>query len=321
MMDNRLANRIRLWLKGYFRRLNTGERPYRPVPHDVIINKQEKETPVYVNIILFVMTFITAAFAPSFIEISESNITMGQATDFFVNGVPYAVTLITILLFHEFGHYFASRKFGVKATLPFFIPFPSIAGTMGAIIKTKSPIPDRRALFYIGAMGPLPGFIVCLLAVVLGIYFSDIKPIPVRGEEIILGDSIFLILIKRIIHGNIMPGQMIKYSMYAKAGWFGLLITSLNLMPIGQLDGSHILYSLVGKKQVYFGWMAVAAIAMLSFFWPGWILWLGLTFIVLMVAHHDVPDGEALSSAEKAVGWLCMLILVLTFVPVPVKVI
>jgi len=303
--------------KGHIKRLNTGLR-------DDTLREQElrplypAKSPVskfpWVNIILFIITFITTTLAG------------GQSGNgfisYFISGLPYSLTLLAILLTHEFGHFFAAKKFGVDATYPYFIPFPSIIGTMGAVIKTRSPIPDRRALLYIGAMGPLPGFIVSLVAVIVGIYFSEIKPLPPAGGEIpipIFGDSILFALIVKIIHGTLPQGQDIFLSPYAWAGWIGFLITSLNLMPLGQLDGGHILYSLTGRKQLYFGWTAFTGLVVLSFFWYGWILWIIMALSFLMIAHPPIEKTCELSIAEKIMGWGCMVIFLITFIPVPVK--
>jgi membrane-associated protease RseP (regulator of RpoE activity) len=310
---------IQQWVKNYFTRLNTGSRPqFRPPeffsePRPAYQVKDR----IAVNIILFVITLLTTTFAGA----TGGDTIAAQ----FISGLPYSVTLIIILLSHEFGHYGAARKFGVKATLPYFIPFPPITipsiGTMGAVIKTRSPIPNRRALFYIGATGPLLGFIVSLAAVIVGIYFSEIKSLPAAVGDLgmpVFGDSILFALIVKVIHGTIPPGHDIYLSPYAWAGWIGFLITSINLMPIGQLDGSHILYALIGRKQVHIGWLCLGALVVLSFIWQGWIVWIVFTLMLLMVAHPEVPEGEPLTAAEQAVGWLCMVILVITFVPVPV---
>ncbi|MFC1670911.1 site-2 protease family protein, partial [Spirochaetota bacterium] len=237
------------------------------------------------------------------------------------SGLPYSITLLTILLFHEFGHYFAAKHFGVRATLPYFIPIPvPPIGTMGAVIKTRSKIPHRKALFYIGTMGPIPGFIISLAAVIIGIYLSEVGPLPKGDGTIpIFGDSLLFTFFVKVFHGNIPPGHDIFLSPYAWAGWVGFLITSLNLIPIGQLDGGHILYSLIGEKQKYVGWASVLGLVILSFMFQGWILWIVITFALLMVGHPQIEEGPELTISEKIIGWSCMLILLLTFVPVPVK--
>lgn len=308
---------IGAWLKEYWSRLNTGvHQPARFGEGTIELRRETKNRPL-VNLVLFITTFLTMTFAGA---LEEKTI-----IDVFLTGIPFSLTLICILLCHEFGHYFAARKFGANPTLPFFIPlplsFPS-PGTMGAVIKTRNPIPSRRALLYVGAMGPLPGFIVSLVAAIIGIYLSDVKPLPAAGGDVmvpIMGDSMLFRLLIQIIHGAVPAGHDLYLSSYAWAAWFGLFITSLNLMPIGQLDGSHILYSLIGRRQRLFGWVSLAGLVGMSIVWWGWIVWIVLTLFLLMVAHPEVPERERLTTAEKAIGWLCMIILVLTFVPVPLR--
>ncbi|OHD72052.1 MAG: hypothetical protein A2W19_03675 [Spirochaetes bacterium RBG_16_49_21] len=294
----------------YLVRLNTGLRAPARIPDTMHGADESRESPV-VNALLFIATFVSTTIVGA--------TAAGSFAGVLISGLPYSITLMTILLAHEFGHFFAARAFRVRSTLPYFIPFPSLVGTMGAVIKTKSAIPHRRALFYIGVMGPLPGFILSLAAVIAGIYLSEIKPLPTVGEGgFILGDSFLVAIIIKLIHGTIPAGFDIFLSPYAKAGWFGFLITSLNLMPIGQLDGSHILYALIGRNQLFFGWISFAGLIVLSFIWPGWIVWIIMTLILLMVGHPDIPEGTELSGVEKTIGWICMIIFVLTFVPVPI---
>jgi membrane-associated protease RseP (regulator of RpoE activity) len=306
------------WWRSYLHRLNTGSRPAgSPVaraPDGFIELQREAKNRPWINLLLFVVTFFTTTFAGA----SDGK----TLADIMLSGLPYSLTLMTILLCHEFGHYFAARRFGVRATLPYFIPFPSIIGTMGAVIKTRSPIPHRRALLYIGAFGPIPGFIVSLAAAIIGIYLSEVRPLPAPTGDMLMpiyGDSMLFALLVKLMHGSIPAGHDIFLSPYAWAGWIGLLITSLNLMPIGQLDGSHILYALIGNKQRMAGWGFFGGLIVMAIIWQGWIVWIGLTLLVLMVAHPEVPESGKLSGAEKVIGWLCMAILVLTFVPVPVK--
>jgi membrane-associated protease RseP (regulator of RpoE activity) len=299
------------FLKQYFIRLNTGMRSPAREANVISEAAPKKENPA-VNVFLFIATFISTTFV--------GGTSVDSIVDFFISGLPYSITLMMILLTHEFGHFFAARRFGVKSTLPYFIPFPSLIGTMGAIIKTKSPIPHRRALFYIGVMGPLPGFIISLVAFTIGIALSEIKPLPTgaEGGGFILGDSLLVSFVVKLIHGTIPAGKDVFLSQYAKAGWFGFLITNLNLMPIGQLDGSHVVYSLIGKKQLFVGWGALAGLVILSFMWPGWTVWIVMTLLILMVAHPEVQEGVKLTVPERIIGWLCLAIFILTFVPVPI---
>jgi membrane-associated protease RseP (regulator of RpoE activity) len=169
-------------------------------------------------------------------------------------------------------------------------------------------------------MGPLPGFITSLAAMIYGIAISHIQKLPAStGDLIIFGDSLLLKLLTFIFHGSIPEGYDIVLSPYAAAGWVGFLITGMNLLPMGQLDGGHILYALIGRKQRLAAWAALAILAGFSFLFPGWIIWIILTLTVLMVAHPPVPRGPELTAGEKFLGWSCMGILLLTFIPVPVR--
>ncbi len=309
---------LKRFFKSYFFRLNNGM-SYRAslymadqsyaAQRFVSVEKERR----FINLLLFIVTFSTTTMAGA---TSDNSI-----PDALLSGLPYSVTLMLILTVHEFGHYFASKRFGVAATLPYFIPFPSIVGTLGAVIKTKSPIPDRRALFYIGIMGPIPGFVVSLAAVTAGVMMSQVLPLPpADGTMPIFGDSILFASIVHIFHGTIPAGYDIALHPLAWAGWIGFFITSLNLMPIGQLDGGHVLYALIGRKQVYAGWLSLAVLVFLSFVWPGWCVWIIAAFFILMVAHPYIPATSELSLKEKAAGWFCMLILLLTFIPLPVQI-
>ena len=306
-------NKFKNIIVSYIRKLNSGMRVRKNLVN-IPENIPEKKDKHVINIILFLLTVIST----SFIGGRSGN----TFIEHIISGLPYSITLLTILLFHEFGHYFAAKRFGVKATLPYFIPMPiPPIGTMGAIIKTRSKIPDRKALFYIGTMGPLPGFIISLAAVIIGIYLSEINPLPkADGTILIFGDSLLFTALVKIIHGSIPQGYDIFLSQYAFAGWVGFLITGLNLMPIGQLDGSHILYALIGKKQLIAGWLSVFLLFILSFIFYGWFLWIIITFLLLMVGHPHVEKGPNLTLREKILGWSCMVIFILIFVPVPIKI-
>ena len=309
---------LRRFFRLYFYKLNNGASAgHRVISAEEFAEENRfravKKERWIINLALFIITLCTTTLAGA--VYNENMI------DSILSGLPYSLTLMTILGVHEFGHYFAARRFGVKATLPYFIPFPSIVGTMGAVIKTKSPIPHRRALFYIGVMGPIPGFVASLAAVIIGIMLSEIQPLPpAEGITPVFGDSILFGFIVHLFHGEIPAGFDIALHPFAWAGWIGFLVTSLNLIPIGQLDGGHILYSLVGRKQVYIGWISLAGLVILTFIWPGWGVWVVLTLFMLMVAHPKIPQTEELSLKEKAAGWFCMVIFILTFIPVPVTI-
>lgn len=266
-----------------------------------------------VVIILFVTTFLTTSIAGS---------TGGDSIfAMIVSGLPFSISLIGILLAHEMGHYWAARHFNVITTPPYFIPFPSLVGTMGAVIRIKSPIPDKRALLYIGAMGPIAGFIVSILVVIIGMFHSTVEPLPLITDDVIIpifGDSLLFYVITKAVHGSIPQGYEVYLSPLAWAGWIGFLVTSLNLMPIGQLDGSHIVYALYGEKQKRVGWLFFVLLCFLSLAWFGWVIWIILALTILMIGHPHIPDGPPLTSHEKIIGYACIIIFIATFIPLPV---
>jgi Zn-dependent protease len=305
-------------LRGYIAVLNAD--PSVPVvpPKETEIPRVRKDTPRWVHLALFLATFITTTLAGAG---DRSGIIA-----MLVSGLPFSLTLMAILLTHEMGHYLAARRFGLRATLPYFIPLPhwiSPIGTLGAVIRIKSPLRERRALLYVGAAGPLAGFIVSLAAVVAGISFSEILPLPVGppgSYTFIFGDSLLFRFITLLTHGPVPPGHDIFLSPCAWAGWIGFLVTSLNLMPLGQLDGGHILHALIGRKQVCFGWAAFITLLILSVSWPGWGVWILMVLLFLRVGHPVLGDMTPLGIKERVIGWSCMMILLLTFVPAPVDI-
>ncbi len=317
-MNLPLKNKI----KNHFYRLNNGIPVGTPIHSDETNEKIPVSIPnrYWLHLLLFILTFAATTFAGA--HSGDSWLTLLSS------GLSYSITLLTIITFHEFGHYFAARHFGVTATLPFYIPFLTWPGTwigfgtLGAVIKTRSPITNRRALLYIGAMGPLAGFAISIAALYIGLLYSDIAIIPPVSQNIpvrIYGDSLLLKAVVYLIHGPIPEGYDVFLSPVAWAGWIGFLLTSLNLMPLGQLDGGHILYALIGRKQRFAGWTALVILSALSFLFHGWVLWIILTLTFLMVAHPPVPEGDPLTTNEKIMGWFCMIILFLTFIPVPVS--
>lgn len=305
----RLIKKLKTGLKAYIALLNMNPEASRII-NGRLSRTYDKDSKLWIHILLFFMTIITTTLSGQYL--------LGR----FKSGMIFSIIIMSILLAHEMGHYIAARHFGVKATLPYFIPFPSIIGTMGAVIRIKSPIRNKRALLFIGALGPILGFVLSLLAIIVGLYYSEIRSFPAKtteGLSISFGDSILLFLITKLIHGQIPAGQGIPLSPYIWAGWIGFLVTSLNLMPMGQLDGGHIVYALIGRKQLYIGWITLIVLVILSFVWFGWILWILITLLFIMIGHPPIEDDDSLSFQENLIGWFCVIIFVLTFIPVPVK--
>jgi membrane-associated protease RseP (regulator of RpoE activity) len=237
-------------------------------------------------------------------------------------GIPFAFSLMIILLSHEFSHYFASKNHGVKATLPYFIPAPTIIGTFGAFIKMKSPIITRKALIDIGASGPIAGFIFSVIATVIGLNMSQIVSVTKTTGGLNLGDSLLFSFLSRLILGIVPAGYDVLLHPVAFAGWIGLFVTSMNLIPVGQLDGGHIVYALLGEKQTRLSFLLVVFMLVLGFLlWEGWFVW-AVLLLVLGLRHPPVIYWEVpLDRKRKFIGWVSLVIFILTFIPMPFKMI
>jgi len=228
-----------------------------------------------------------------------------------------------ILLSHELGHYFVSKRYGVEVTLPFFIPFPlSPFGTLGAVIKMKGFMPDRKALFDIGIAGPLVGLIFTIPVIIIGLKLSEITVISeIEGPITLLGSSILFSFIEKIILGNLLEGQDIILHPIAYAGWVGLFVTALNLLPVGQLDGGHIIYSLFGKNSKIAYYITLGVLGIICIFInPAWILLLVL--LLIFGFHHPPPldDYTPLDKRRKIFGICALIFCVLSFTPVPFQI-
>lgn len=304
-----------------------------------------KKKSVLVHITLFVITFFTTI-------IAGMEWTTGKMGPYEVNemmrGLPYALSILFVLTVHEFGHYFAALYHKVKATLPYFIPFPPIPGffnfgTMGAVIKTKSVIPNNRAMFDIGVAGPIAGFIASTALLVYG--FSNLPPVDYilqihpdyfsaeYGKDSVhleFGTTLLIEIVKYLFANPdsfIPPMSEIYHYPYLCVGWFGLFITAMNLIPVGQLDGGHIIYSMFGGKIHE----AIASISMLllafigvsgfigtlgielGFGWSGWLFWAFILYFVIKVKHPPVPFFEKLSTGRMIIGFFAILIFILSF--------
>ena len=233
-------------------------------------------------------------------------------------GVPFAGTLLGILVTHEFGHYLLSRIHRVPASLPLFIPGPPhFIGTFGAIIRMRGPILGRKALFDIGVAGPLAGFIVALVALVIGLQLSKVVETE-NTYGLHLGEPLLLQFVAWMVKGSVPVGSDIVLHPVAFAAWFGLFVTSLNLIPIGQLDGGHVAYALWGGRQRTVALAFLPVLMVLGFVgWPGWFLWAGMAG-VLGLAHPPVLDPETVLGKTRVwIGWATLAIFVLTFAPIP----
>jgi len=235
-----------------------------------------------------------------------------------LQGLWFSLPLMTILLAHEMGHYIACRHYGIDATLPFFLPAPTPIGTLGAFIRIQSPIYTKRALFDVGIAGPLAGFAMLLPALVLGIAWSKIVPGVAESGDLVFGVP----LLERLLESFLLPGvgsANIYLHPVGRAAWVGILATALNLLPIGQLDGGHILYSFVGEKMRWLSRIFVALLVPMGFYFAySWLVWAALLFFFGM-RHPVIYDPNPIGRTRTWLGVAALLILILSFTLSPVR--
>ena len=243
-------------------------------------------------------------------------------------GLRFSLAVLGILLVHELGHYLTCRRYGLPATLPYFLPAPFGIGTVGAFIKIQAPIRSKRELFDVGASGPFAGFLALLPF--LFIWLARSRPVPLADAVIpagaggaatilIPGHSLAFDFVARLFHGPLPEGTVLDLHPFALAAWFGLLATAINLLPLGQLDGGHILSAATGRLQRRVALPLWGALALASLIWPGWIFW---TAIVLLMGLRHPPvrdEAEPLDRGRRALAVLALLLFVLCFMPVPIR--
>jgi len=237
-------------------------------------------------------------------------------------GLPYSVTLLLILVAHELGHYIACRYYRVDATLPFFIPAPTLIGTLGAFIRIRSRIPSRAALFDIGVAGPIAGFAVAVPALMLGMSLSRVAPALAQASDLQLGYPLIFYLLAPLKAGGsswwgvVRPGAIYLHPI-AVAAWVGMFATALNLLPGGQLDGGHIVYSLWPRAHKWITRLLVITLLLMSpFLWPGWLLWSGM-LLAFGGRHPYVPSSAPFGAIRRGLALFALLMLMLTFTPTP----
>jgi membrane-associated protease RseP (regulator of RpoE activity) len=242
------------------------------------------------------------------------------ASTWFVGGPVYSFAVILILFGHEMGHYVMSRRYGIRATLPFFLPFPLPPfGTLGAVIRMESTVSSRKVLFDTGVAGPFISFILSIPAIVIGLKLSRVVPIShIKEGALRLADPLLFSFIQRLVLGEVSENYEILLHPVGFAGWVGLFVTSLNLLPIGQLDGGHIAYGLFGRRSRVIFLIAIAVMAFITVFYnPGWFLLLIL--IILFGFRHPPPmdDQTPLDWKRKLLGGFVFLAFFLSFTPAP----
>lgn len=296
------------------------------------------------HVLLFLLTFFTTTLA----GVTWAGRDFSELSNFGF-GLPYSISILAILAAHEFGHFFAARYHGVDTTLPYFIPIPHFLlnpfGTMGAVIRIRSPLTRNKVLFDVGIAGPIAGLLVTALVLLYGIatlppkeFIYSIHPeyqllnaIPPTGFT--FGTSFFFWVLGQIHFpwGFFPPMNEIYHYPYLCASWFGLFITAINLMPVGQLDGGHILYALVGPKRqtlvarIFFGALMTIGLLGLApifderirFGTTGWLVWALMMLFLIKLRHPEIADLERIDEKRRMLGWATLFLLALIFPPIP----
>jgi membrane-associated protease RseP (regulator of RpoE activity) len=242
-----------------------------------------------------------------------------------LHGFWYSGTILAILGLHELGHYYACRYYGVDASLPYFLPAPILTGTLGAFIRIREPIRTKRVLFDIGVAGPLAGFAVAVPALFVGLWLSTLAPLPPDFSGLALGEPLLFKAAAWAVWGAEPEGYSINLHPMAFAAWFGLLATALNLFPIGQLDGGHIAYAVLGRRSTLVTYGAIGSALVLTYFSSSWFVWTALVVAMLFLfgPRHPrtIDEHVPLDRARLAVAILALLIFIVCFTPAPIEVI
>lgn len=306
-----------------------------PPPEAVVWMAPVRRQKYSLHILLLVVTFLTTLMVGTRLEANFLQglpvLSLGQDTlplfpiGFILRhpsrillGVPFSLTLMTILLAHEMGHYLYCVRYGVYATLPYFIPAPTLIGTMGAFIRIKSPIRSRTALFDIGIAGPIAGFIVAFFVLVFSLMLSKPAHAGAGQGDIELGFPLVFHFAHWLIIGKGLPGMSLEHTLLhptAIAAWVGMFATALNLLPGGQLDGGHIIYALMPKAHKHISIMTVGALLPMGYFlWPGWYLW-AILLTVTGMRHPPVTPWPEIPTGRWLLGVVALLMLIATITP------
>ena len=279
--------------------------------------------------LLFALTVVTTTYVGSWhyeaflLDFTIRPLSLSQ-TQLLLGGVWYSATILGILGCHELGHYYACRYYDVDATRPFFIPAPvPLTGTLGAFIRIREPIPTKRMLFDIGIAGPIAGFLIALPTLFVGVALSHMVRLPEEFSGYELGEPLLFKLASHLIWGAVPDGYSLNLHPMAFGAWFGLLATALNLFPIGQLDGGHISYAVLGRRSSHVTLISVAALMGLSYFFPSWGVWTVMTIVMLFAfgRHHPrVFDEDApLDRTRLILALVALAMFVLCFTPAPIE--
>ncbi len=286
---------------------------------------------LWLHVLLFALTLMTTSMVgsrmqfnfahnlPAFTIERDMNVFLDWWRDpsVLLGGLPFSLTLLTILLAHEFGHYVACIYYGVDASLPYFLPAPTFTGTLGAFIRIRSSIYSKNILFDIGIAGPIAGFIFLLPALSAGLALSKILPGIAHQGSVVFGTPPLLWILERVIFPGVGSADIYLHPV-ARAAWIGVFATALNLLPVGQLDGGHILYALLGEKHRLISRLFILGLVPLGArYWSGWLVWAALLFIFAR-KHPAIYDLTEINMARRKLGVLALAIFVLCFMLAPI---
>jgi len=292
-----------------------------PPPPPVVYRATRPPLPPSVNLACFLITIATTLIAGTLLTIGDLTtptvLDVIRTPSLWLIGLPYSLSLILILGSHEMGHYIACRRYGIEATLPFFIPGPTLIGTFGAVIRIRSPFTNRRALFDVGVAGPLAGFIVALPVLAFGLSHSTVLHSRPRQDEIGLPSCLLLDLAIGHFFKDLGAGDIVELHPVVVAAWVGLLATFLNLLPVGQLDGGHMLYALSRRYHRPVSLAAIGGLVACGLWFGGFHLILfGVLWAAIGPRHPPVVDEtEALGWGRVLVALVALAIFVLCFIP------
>lgn len=287
---------------------------------------------VWVHILLFVLTVVTTTMVGALhyfgfnLGFNSDAVVLPNFSDpaLYPYGLWYSATILAILGCHEMGHYLACRYYRVNASLPFFLPAPlPLTGTLGAFIRIRERIPSKVALFDIGIAGPIAGFLIAVPTLFMGLAMSKIERIPEDFAGVELGEPLLFRAAAWLVWGDMPDGMSLHMHPMAFASWFGLLATALNLFPIGQLDGGHVAYAVLGRRSTLITLAMVCVAVGLTFVSSSWIVWTILLLIMLVaIGPHHPPtlnDDVRLDQGRLLLAFAALIMLIVCFTPAPIE--
>jgi membrane-associated protease RseP (regulator of RpoE activity) len=294
---------------------------------EILFEEAPQQRFPWVNVALFGLTclttmvmgcFLMASFTNTFTDFSAFFQEILRSPSVLANGIPFSLAIMSILLAHEMGHYLTCRYYGIDATLPYFIPAPTLVGTMGAFIRIKSPIQHRAALLEVGIAGPIAGFVLAIPTLVIALAKSQFIVIDPTASTFGLGEPLIFKAMEALMGKTPPPGMDINLHPIGFAAWFGFFATALNLLPVGQLDGGHVAYALFGNihKRISQAFL-FTLIPLGIFYWQGWLLW--STVLLFIGLRHPITLDDSIPLARRHtwLGWFGLAMFILCFTPMP----